>query len=154
MKFTLNISATPPSLDNINNVIKQAFKINVCLWFVASKCQEELNAFSLVDVRFVALEVTATGAQTFLRVLVLHFELLGISVPETLAFSVFPSWIPVPKLNNTRNVQKIWVSCFACKRYKIEERIFSVCNLWVLYVLGISNKCSVSWVFFFFFFYQ
>ena len=109
MKFTLNISATPPSLDNINNVIKQAFKINVCLWFVASKCQEELNAFSLVDVRFVALEVTATGAQTFLRILVLHFELLGISVPETLAFSVFPSWIPVPKLNNTRNVRRDWV---------------------------------------------
>ena len=109
MKFTLNISATPPSLDNINNVIKQAFKINVCLWFVACKCQEELNAFSLVDVRFVALEVTATGAQTFLRVLVLHFELLGISVPETLAFSVFPSWIPVPKLNNTRNVRRDWV---------------------------------------------
>ena len=109
MKFTLNISATPPSLDNINNVIKQAFKINVCLWFVACKCQEELNAFSLVDVRFVALEVTATGAQTFLRVLVLNFELLGISVPETLAFSVFSSWIPVPKLNNTRNVRRDWV---------------------------------------------
>ena len=109
MKFTLNISATPPCLDNINNVIKQAFKINVCLWFVACKCQEELNAFSLVDVRFVALEVTATGAQTFLLVLVLHFEFLGISVPETLAFSVFPSWIPVPKLNNTRNVRRDWV---------------------------------------------
>lgn len=90
MKFTFNISATSP--DNINNVIKQAFKIKVCLWFVACKCQEELNAFSLVDLRIVALEfeVTAADAQTFLRVLVLPFKLLGISATETLAFSISP----------------------------------------------------------------
>ena len=100
MKFSFNISATSPRPDTTNNVIKQAFKINVCLWFVACKCQEELNVFSLVDLRFVALKATAAGAQTFLLVLVLHFELLGISVPETLAFSIFPSWIPIPKLNN------------------------------------------------------
>ena len=73
---------------------------------MACKCQEELNVFSLADLRFVALKATAAGAQTFLRVLVLHFELLGISVPERLAFSVFPSWIPIPKLNNTRNVHR------------------------------------------------
>lgn len=90
MKFTFNISATSP--DNINNVRKQAFKIKVCLWFVACKCQEELNTFSLVDLRIVALEfeVTAADAQTFLRVLVLPFKLLGISAPETLAFSISP----------------------------------------------------------------
>ena len=29
------------SADNINNV-QQAFKNNVCMWFVARKCQEEL----------------------------------------------------------------------------------------------------------------
>ena len=109
MKFSFNISATSPTPTNTNNVIKQAFKINDCLWFVACKCQEELNVFSLADLRFLALKATAVVVQTFLRVLVLHFELLGISVPETLAFSVFPSWIPIPKLNNTRNVHRDWV---------------------------------------------
>ena len=39
MKFIFNISVT--SADNINNV-QQAFKNNVCMWFVARKCQEEL----------------------------------------------------------------------------------------------------------------
>ena len=39
MKFTFNISVT--SADNINNV-EQAFKNNVCMWFEARKCQEEL----------------------------------------------------------------------------------------------------------------
>ena len=78
---------------------------------MACKCQEELNAFSLVDLRIVALEfeVTAADAQTFLRVLVLPFKLLGISAPETLAFSISPPWIPITKLNNTRDVRRDWV---------------------------------------------
>ena len=38
MKCTFNISVT--SADNNN--VQQAFKNNVCMWFVARKCQEEL----------------------------------------------------------------------------------------------------------------
>lgn len=112
MKFSFNISATSPTPTNTNNVIKQAFKINDCLWFLACKCQEELNVFSLADLRFVALKATAAGAQTFLRVLVLHFELLGISVPETLAFSVFSlgyrylSWITQEMFTGIESMEK------------------------------------------------
>ena len=39
MKFTFNIYATSP--DRIN-IVKQAFKNNFCMWFVARKFQEEL----------------------------------------------------------------------------------------------------------------
>lgn len=81
--------------------------------------------------RFVALEVTAAGARTFLCVLILTFELLGISAPKTLAFSVsLLRILRTLKVSQTRDCCKLNGVC--CLVVDLEKLLSEVREITVL----------------------
>lgn len=61
-----------------------------------------------------------TEAEAFIRVLILHFELLGISAPKTLAFSISP----LRDVQNTKSELNKRLVCQTLSDYGLNKIAF------------------------------